>query len=167
MPLSNHLVSRRTTLAAAPLLVVAGCRWGPEEEQATPTESDSPAPAPDAVQVTAAREAIAEAQTLVMAVRTEHPSLAKPLAGLLALHQAHLKLLSTDEDGTTTTLQEIPVGGEALVEVLRTERALQAKLARLAGVVSSGELARILASMAAAVAQELQRLPRPKKGAGQ
>ncbi|QIX26258.1 hypothetical protein ncot_06300 [Nocardioides sp. JQ2195] len=164
MPIPSHPVSRRTTLAAAPLLLAAGCRWGPAEEAATPPEQDVAEGVPDAEQVDAAVAAITEAQQFVSAVADKHIGLSGPLAELTALHTAHLGLLEPHRTASPTTAPDVPkASGVALDAVRRRETTLQATLSGLAADVSSGTLARTLAAMAAGVAQHRQVLPASRK----
>ena len=167
MPLFSRPVSRRMTLAVAPLLLAASCRWGPEDEtdpQASPGSGKTPSPRPsDDEQVAAAVNAIHTMEAFVSAASVAHVGLSTPLARLVALHAGHRALL---EPGRAAALPEPSVpatSGAALIAVRRREQSLQQTLATLASEVSSGTLARTLASMAAAVAQHLQRLPAAAK----
>lgn len=148
-------MSRRTALATASLLALAGCRWGPDEEIDGSTEDERAA---DDATVTAAATAIATVRGLVAATSERHIGLAGALAPLLAVHEAHLALLATDASARTPGR----VGARsaaALARVRRAETDLQARLAALAGTATSGSFARALASMSAAVAQQLVVLP--------
>ncbi|WP_067439734.1 hypothetical protein [Nocardioides jensenii] len=172
MPLSSRSVSRRTTLAAAPLLLLASCRWGPaddsgSEREAKPTGSASAKPSDDD-QVTAARDAIRRVEVFVSTTSNTHGRLSTPLAALTALHGAHLELLEdhSDPDEPTPRTQVPARTGAALVAVRREEQSLQRTLTQLAGEVSSGTLARTLAAMAAGVAQQIAVLPTNPKGDG-
>ncbi|WP_156388616.1 hypothetical protein [Nocardioides sp. Root151] len=165
MPLSSRPVSRRTTLAAAPLLALAGCRWGPAEDGDEPAAEPSNA-VPDEQQVKAALQAIADADEYVREVSSDHVSLAEPLAALTALHTAHQALIAKDGDTGTTVRMGTPTRATAALKaVRRRELGLQRTLTRLAGEVSSGELARTLAAMAAGVAQQVALLPSTAKDA--
>lgn len=153
------------TLAVAPLLLASGCRWGPAAEDTTPAEETAAPAVPDEEQVNAAVNAIGQSNNTVRVIANHHPSLAKPLAALTSMHDAHLALLTQDGDEfatLTTTAKQSPAA--ALKDVRREELRLQRTLVHLAGEVSSGTLARTLASMAAGVAQHRQVLPDPKKG---
>ncbi|RYP81480.1 hypothetical protein EKO23_23510 [Nocardioides guangzhouensis] len=166
-----HPVRRRTTLAAAPLLALAGCRWGPEDEG-----DDQPAPAPTATtgaapddDVQLAGEALAateRAAALVTAVSSGHPGLSAALDEVAAMHEAHADLLAeTGESTGEPSLPAVPAKpAPALALVLTEERALQETLTTAAGSAASGPFARALASMAAAVAQRRVVLAALQKG---
>lgn len=163
MTLSSRPLSRRTTLAAAPLLLAAGCRWGPPDET-NPSATSHPRatveePASDDDQVMAASTAIRATEAFVSATSAAHVGLSTPLATLLTLHTEHLALLEATGDVETPQPPVPARSGAALTAVRRRERALQETLVTLATEVSSGTLARTLASMAAGVAQHLRRLP--------
>jgi hypothetical protein len=93
-----------------------------------------------------------------------HRRLRHQLSGLEALHAEHLRLLqqAVPEDRRTTAGEagdrhgHVP-GREhvALEAVLGAERALRPQLEGLAVRAQSGEFARLLAAMSAAVAQQL------------
>lgn len=165
MLISSRPVSRRATLAAAPVLLVAGCRWGPAEESPAAPEKDAAETVPDADQVKAAVDAISEVNQTVKEIAKRQPRLSKPLSDLSSMHDAHLGLLLRDGDEVTTlTLAGKRGFAPALKEVHRLEATLQATLSGLAADVSSGTLARTLAAMAAGVAQHRQLLPASRKG---
>lgn len=155
-------LTRRTALAAAPLAVAAGCRWGPAEED----DPDLPAPEPDAdaAAVDEAAAASLKALDLVQQVSADHIGLAAALTGLVAMHTAHLELLEADLDGGRPSAAPLPDTRAAMARVRADEQALQVTLARLAGAASSGTFARALASMSAAVAQHVAALPAIARG---
>ena len=98
-------------------------------------------------------------EAFVSAASLAHIGLSTPLARLVALHAEHRALLGS---GPAAALPErsIPAtSGATLSAVRRREQALQQTLVTLANEVSSGTLARTLASMAAGVAQHLRQLP--------
>lgn len=165
MPLSSHLVSRRTTFAAAPILLLAGCRWGPAEQESESVEEKAPARIPDDEQVDAAIAAIGTVEEYVSAVSAEHVDLADTLADLTSMHTAHLDLLAPERPGGSADTPRVPGRAKAaLSAVRRKEQGLQTTLVELAAEVSSGTLARTLAAMAAGVAQHRQLLTAPEKG---
>lgn len=146
--------SRRTTLAAAPLLALAGCRWGPEEELDGTSEAQEDA---DAALAERAANAIALQLTQLRLDADAHRGLAAAMAPLIALHTAHLELLPAVEvlpRGTGS-----PTSTRAWARLQRGEARLQQQLAELAGSATSGPFARALASMSAAIAQHLADLP--------
>lgn len=138
MPPAPHLFSRRTTLAlaAAGLVAVGGCDDdGGEAPAARPTAS----PDPDTELVDHVVTRLARAERLARAAG---------LGGLAALHRAHLEAL----DGTPSTRPHPKVAADV---VRRQERQLQSDLVAAAMAAESGALARLLASMSAAVSQRL------------
>ncbi|KRF17900.1 hypothetical protein ASG90_06115 [Nocardioides sp. Soil797] len=152
-------------MAAVPLLLAAGCRWGPADESSTTPEPDAPKAIPDSEQVEAAVAAIAEVQDFVEAASAKHIGLSEPLAELTSLHTAHLALLDPDRAAGTTDVAVPGTSGAALAAVRRREATLQSTLSGLAADVSSGPLARTLAAVAAGVAQHRQLLPTVKVSA--
>jgi len=166
VPLTSRPVLRRTTLAAAPLAALAGglagCRWGPADDDApTPAGSPGAAPVDDDTEVAAtALAATTRVVDLVARVAARHPGLAGPLADVTLMHQAHADLLAEAGEASEEAAPQ-PVPGRsatALALVLTEERRLQATLAGAAGGAASGTFARALASMSAAVAQQRVRL---------
>lgn len=146
-----------------PLAAVAGCRWGPAEDDRVVTEQEQDA---DAALVDAAVIAIDTQLSRLTEVSRAHPGAAAALTGLVAAHQAHLRLLPAVEPGATasptpgaTTPPSAPTSRAALARARAEETALQAQLATLAGSAVSGPLARALASMSASIAQFLASMP--------
>lgn len=92
-----------------------------------------------------------------------HRGLRRELAGLSALHAAHLRLLHDavpedhrDDVGPGDGGHHVPRGApRALRAALRAEQRLRPQLDELAVRAESGEFARLLAAMSAAVAQQL------------
>ncbi len=162
MPLSSHSVPRRTTLAAASLLTLAtglaGCRWGPADDDAPqPTGSAAPVrPDDDTALAATALAATLQVGDLVARVAARHRGLAGSLAETTLMHQAHADLLAEAGEASEQAAPR-PVPGRAataLALVLTEERVLQRMLAASAGGAASGSFARALASMSAAVAQQ-------------
>lgn len=173
MPQSSHPVPRRTTLAAVPLLALAtglaGCRWGPaEDDEPQPTGSTAPArPDDDTVLAATALAATLQVGDLVARVAARHRGLAGALADVTLMHQAHADLLA-EAGEASEEIAPRPVPGRsatALALVLTEERGLQRTLAESAGGAASGSFARALASMSAAVAQQRTVLAVPRVGA--
>ena len=95
--------------------------------------------------------------SLVEAVRRRHASLRRPLGGLVRTHEAHLEALGSSEHPGR---RPAPRGkADALALVGARELRHQRVLADRAVAADSGELARLLASMSAAVAQQLTGIP--------
>lgn len=150
--------SRRTALAlalSAPL-VLAGCDLDPPA--VAPSESPTSAPLPDTEVVASARKAILQTVTLLEAVSARHRPLRAGIQPLLDLHTAHLEVL---EDGSEDSSADQGLEGAlpadtpamARTQVSDAERSLAVTLADAARQAASGDLARALASMSAAVAQ--------------
>ena len=140
MPARRHLVSRRTTLAvgAVGVLALAGCDSDTDE----PTSAPTPAGDPDADLVTTVLEQLGGAYQLTVA---------GGFPELTAMHGAHIEAL----DGTPPT----PAPGRATAGAVRREETrIQALLVESAVSAESGTLARLLASMSAAVGQQLTTL---------
>ena len=158
--------ARRTTIALLPVIVLAGCRWGPDEDQSEAVEEEQDA---DAALVKTAVESVERQAGTVTAVAREHIGLSTPLAALTAMHAAHLRLLSSDPARTspseTVPSETVPEDSRtALASVRREEARLQAQLADLAISAVSGTLARALASMSASIAAHLVALPEVARG---
>jgi len=145
-------------------LALAGCDLaGTQEPGATtpsPTPSGTPAPTPtpaadpDETLVARVRGEVAEAAALVAAAGRGRLALRRELAPLVRLHRRHLEALPGDDADAAPA----DVRGDAAAarrRVRQREEALQAGLADAAVVASSGPLAALLASMSAAVAQQL------------
>jgi hypothetical protein len=143
VPAGRRLLSRRTTLAlgvvgAAGVVVVAGCDDHPDEPTSTPT----PTADPDTDLVATVLEELEGAYQLTVA---------GGFPALTAMHAAHIEAL----DGTAPT----PSAARATPgAVRRNEKRVQALLVESAVAAESGTLARLLASMSAAVSQQLTTL---------
>lgn len=139
MPVTHALLPRRAALAAGAgvVLAAAGCDGRGSTPTARPTGSTDPDTALVAEVVTALR-------------RAERVAGAQGALELAALHRAHLEAL---EAAPAAVGGRPPKRGAAPVR--RTEEALHRTLVRAAERAESGALARLLASMSAAVAQRL------------
>lgn len=148
--------SRRTALAlalSAPL-ALAACDLDPPS--AVPTETPTAEPLPDAEVVTSARTSILLMVASLEAASARHPQLAAGLDPWLSLHAAHLAALEDGSDESEVT-GEIPAGRPAVVRdrIIALEGSLAGTLADAARQAASGDLARALASMSAAVTQRV------------
>jgi len=149
--------TRRTTVTALPLVALAGCQWGPEDEDSPAGEQAQDA---DAGLVKEATQAIANMAVTVTVVAEQHIGLAAALAPLSTMHAAHLELLSAGTDSVGASTSRLGESSRAaLAEVRGQESRLQTQLADLATSAVSGTLARALASMSASIAQHLAMLP--------
>lgn len=167
-PASSRLparTTRRTAIAAASALALAGCRWGPEDDidgarQPTTGEKDA-----DAIVVEQALAALRVRLARLELVSERHVGLATALGPLVLAHTDHARLLSTGTAGETAQVQ-LPreSAAKALARVRREEAALQVALERAALEATSGDLARALASISASTAQHAAALPTLKTG---
>ncbi len=161
-PGPTRLLTRRATLGSAAALTgalsasLAGCEWGPPDQVDAPeAKQDSD----DKLAKTAAQR-IGAVVRLIEAVPPSFTQLAEPLVPLLALHKAHLAAVDPSDVAASMPAAGIPASpAAALAQVREHELALQRGLATDAAAATSGQLARTLASMAAAVAQQLVLLP--------
>jgi hypothetical protein len=156
-------MTRRTTIGSA-LLLAGGCTVDDDSEpRALPSESPGLSDTDfDLRLLDEARARLAAMLALVRKASRKHPGLAPALAGLTDLHQAHDDLLA---DAAASTPAPVPVpalSGKALDLVRTRELSLQGEFADLARRARSGPLARLLASMSAAVAQQVSVLPGDK-----
>jgi len=141
-------------LAAGALgpVVVAGCATTTTPSTSSPPDADVPA----------AREATAltrDAITTITATIARHPGLAQQLQPVLAMHRAHLRRLRSVNPGATiapTPAKVPPAPRRALARVRAADATRATRLEALAGAAHSGGFARMLASMAAAIAQRSQ-----------
>jgi hypothetical protein len=147
--------SRRTAIAlalSAPL-ALAACEFDPPS--AVPTETPTTEPLPDADVAASARGQIVQMVATVEATIEAHPRLRRELAPWLDLHSAHLAVLDVGDDQTATAATPPPTAAAARQIVIGAEGALAARLADSARQAASGDLARALASMSAAVTQRV------------
>lgn len=133
-------LARRTALTlGAVAFVVSGCDDG-DKTDPTGAPSATSAPDPDVALVDA---------VLVDLARAESVALGAGMADLVALHRAHIEALDGPEEVATGT-------GVATKEaVRRSEQRLQKQLVQASVAAESGALARLFASMSAAVSQRL------------
>jgi len=160
--LHTHRASRRSVLGSVLLVATtAGCSVEPSREDppaggTTPTAADQqPAPAddPDARLVRGVVDDLTAALALVGGVARAGRPLAREVAPWRELHAAHLEAL--DAPGRARPLR-VRGGTSALrTRVRRRESTLQTRLADAAVSARSGPLAALLATMSAAVAQQL------------
>lgn len=159
-------------LAALVTAAVGGCtgRLGGDGPRAAPAPTRRAGTNPD---VTLAAAVLADERAMLDRVRAttrRHPSLASALAPAEAAHRAHVRLLARavpDEStpsptpspttSPTSTPSTTPVPGRpvpALAALARAEGRLSLAGRRSSFAAESGAFARILASMAAAAAQQ-------------
>jgi hypothetical protein len=156
---------------AAGVGLVAGCDLGgsgPDASTSAPSgsaagsASESPSTSagdPDAALVDEVLTELTAMVSLVGAVGSRVAGLAGPMRALRRMHLAHIAAL----DGSTRIPAHGRVPGSpaaALALVRRRETRLHSQLVDAAVEARSGVLARLLASMSAAVSQHLATLPR-------
>ena len=156
-------LSRRTTLgsALAAPLVLAACDIDPPSDGAG-SPASAPAPPEDSELVATVVAALVDAGAVVAAATAAVPALDARLAPLVAAHTAHQELLAgavPDAALPTATPTTVPARAEpALRAVRRSEQQLLRVLREGCLSAASGDLARVLASMAASTSQHHARL---------
>jgi hypothetical protein len=173
-----RLSRRRAVGGAAALtaLVVSGCtqdgasRTGSGPAATGSSESsEAPTRAPVPPDVTLAAAVLRDEQSMldrVAATARRHPGLAGTVSGARSTHRAHVRLLrQAVPDGARRTPPrpfrpgQVPRRpGSALAALVRAETRLSSDGQRNAVRAESGSFARVLASMAAASAQQAARL---------
>jgi hypothetical protein len=124
----------------------------PSGEMSTPPED------PDAALVDEVLADLGELAALVSAAARFAP-LRAPMRALAALHAAHLEALGGEASAGKSPGVGFAGPAEALRRVRAAEQQAQRRLADWSVAAESGALARLLASMSAAVAQHLVALP--------
>lgn len=153
-------MSRRAAITAtlAATAVLTGCDIDPPTRgSADPT---SPAPPPEdheLVLTTVAR--IAEGEALAEATASAFPELRSQLTALATAHAAHRTLLVgalPDDEVTESLTPDVPRRARrALTRVRSFERQVLRQVETACVAAASGDLARVLASVAASTAQHL------------
>ncbi len=155
-------LTRRTAWSSvlAGTALLAGCDLTAEKDPATGSASATPNGEPDADAdlVATAVDDVTAALLLVGAIRQRHPRLRRDLAGLERMHDGHLAALGAT-DRPVPDAPEVRDPATALALVRRRELAHQRRLVDHAVAARSGQLAGLLASMSAGVAQQLTLLP--------
>lgn len=138
----------------------AGCELNnPYDADQEPVEEAVERLDPDIALAVEAVAAIGVAQRLVEATGRRHPALTAPLQALLAVHRAHHAALVDavpDDVDLSGPAQPPQVAGRpplAQTQVTQAEQVLRGQLRGFALRAESGPLARLLASMAASLAQ--------------
>lgn len=145
-PLSRR--SAQGLLAGTLIVPLTGCDLLPRAERAAP-----PAPTADERLADRVAAAIRRARAVAAAAAGGEP--------LVALHDAHLTALGAAGAGTSGAASATPTTGSpaTLAHVRSAELGLETTLTDAAARADDGGLARLLASMSAAVAQQLAVLP--------
>ena len=121
-------------------------------------EASTPPEDPDAALVDEVLAGLGELAALVAAGARFAP-LRAPMRALAALHAAHLEALDGEPVAGRSPGIRFAGPAEALRRVRAAEQQAQRRLADWSVAAESGALARLLASMSAAVAQHLVALP--------
>lgn len=167
MPDHPTTTTRRTAIVGGlgSLAFVAGCdlddldptddstRSGGEPEDSEPAQDADAALAEQVL-----RE-LQELIELVSAERSTYPHLSRSLTSLIDLHSAHREALGGEPLAALTARQHSQGPAAALTLIRARELRAQRRLADWSVAARSGALARLLASMSAAVAQQLIVLP--------
>ena len=149
-------------LAAGAVVLATGCTSAGQDTRAPRGIATRRQVSPDVALATTAAGRVGQVADLVERTVARHRQLRHRLAGLAALHAAHLRLLQEavpadrrrDEQGPHR--EHVPHAEHAaLRSVLRAEHSLRPQLQGLAMRAESGEFARLLAAMSAAVGQQL------------
>ncbi len=149
-------LSRRTALGsalAAPLALVA-CDIDPPQPVSTSSPS-MPPPPEDSELVAGVLASLVRAQSVLDAVTQSVPGLVDRLEPVRAAHAAHLEVLVGVADAVPTApLATVPAQIlPALAKVRRSEQRLLRDVRAGCLAAASGDLARVLASVAASTSQ--------------
>lgn len=156
-----HRTSRRGALIGTlAVLTTSGCDaltpappadTGPGNETSEPTTESSPDP--DEALVAEVRDDLTDVSVLVASALKARPGLRTELAPFGTLHARHLRALDSHRPQDR---RPVTGGAGAVRTAVRAREArLEASLAAAALAAESGPLAALLASMSAAVAQQL------------
>jgi hypothetical protein len=144
---------------AAPLVapVLAGCDIDPPAVSSSGAPEPTPAPPEDAELLATVVASLVRAQSVLEAASLTVPALGQRLEPLGAAHAAHLEVLVgavPDAERPTAAPATVPaqILG-ALKAVRRSEQRLLREVREGCLAASSGDLARVLASVAASTAQ--------------
>lgn len=168
-PAGRAALSRRAALglgAGLGVAAVSGCALNnPLSTEETPAAKAVRDLAPDVAVAVQAVTLIRGGEAAAAATGDTHPGLATRLAGLLEAHRAHLAaVVDAVPDGVDTgsvgsaPYAVPPTPAAALTQLTATERTLHDELVGLALRAESGQFARLLGAMAAALSQQLHGL---------
>lgn len=121
------------------------------------TTTAEPDPDSDEALVAGVVSLIVDRRARVDAVRRRHGNLRRELDPLARMHLAHLEVLDPDGSTDETDLPVLSTAGAARDRrrVIQAERTLRQQVARAAERAESGQVAKVLASVSASVAQHL------------
>ena len=159
-PLPLRATRRGTLIGTLAVLTTSGCDAitpAPPADDSPGDDSSEPmtdpAPDPDEDLVDEVRADLAGAAVLVASALGARPGLRAELAPFGTLHASHLRALDSDRPRDR---EPAPGGADAVRTAVRArEVQLEVSLAAAALSAQSGPLAALLASMSAAVAQQL------------
>jgi hypothetical protein len=161
VPARPLTATRRTALAVTTGLtglVAAGCTAESSDDPTTPSTTSVPPVDADQALVDDVVAALAALHGYVDALAREVPALRPALRPFRRLHAAHLEALDGPVQDRAHDRAATPTAGDpaaAARELVRREQQLQRRLATASVRAESGTLAKLLASMSAAVAQHL------------
>lgn len=164
MPARATATTRRTTLGLAlgALAGVAACDVDDLDPRSEPAASGSPTEPPADADTVLVEQLVADLVAMLGAptVTTRAKDVRRATTAFRELHLAHAEALEAPQAGAPTQPSPRTVSrGEALRTLRRRERAHQRRLEDACLAATSGALARLFASMSAAVAQRLAVLP--------
>jgi hypothetical protein len=162
-------LSRRAALglgAGLGVVAVSGCALNnPLSTEETPAAKAVRDLAPDVAVAVQAVTLIRGGEAAASATSDKHPGLAAKLTGLLEAHRAHLAaVVDAVPDGVDTgsagsaPYAVPPTPAAALTQLAATEQSLHDERVGLALRAESGQFARLLGAMAAALSQQLHGL---------
>lgn len=162
-------LTRRTLLGAVVAAAgLSGCSVGGPAPEARPSRGRS-TPAgevsPDVAVATDALAVVRRVRGAVVGTVRRFPALRDHLSGLAALHLAHDRVLAdaAPQDAPSDSRgapYRVPTDrAKALKRLRAAEQDLHDRFGDLAGRAESGDFARLLAAMGAAVAQRLEEWP--------
>jgi hypothetical protein len=158
-PRTGRSATRRTALAGAlgGALFVAGCDADDPASAPSATPEDT-TPTPEDPDLALVDEVVAELDALIAftsGAAAARPRISAWPAAFETLHRTHRAVLTDDEAEDTTPARVRGSAPEVVARVTRREEKAQRRFADWAITAQSGQLARLLASMSAAVAQQL------------
>jgi hypothetical protein len=158
-------LTRRTALTsgAVGLLLVAGCDLDDADSaprSGSSTDTPTPAADPDAALVDSALDEMRSLWALVDDLGDAYPRLARSMHQLRRMHTAHIEALDGELPSHPGGATVSTVPSQPISTVRRAETRLQRNLVDSAMAAQSGTLARLLASMSAAISQQLATLPK-------
>jgi hypothetical protein len=158
VPARPLTATRRAALAVTAGLgglAVAGCTTDDGDPPTSTSTTSAPSVDADSTLVSDVAGRIAAADALVRQVLRDSPLLRSDLGPLRRMHEAHLEALGGYDGSARSPRPPRGRPTDALQQVATSEQRLQRTLATAAVRAESGTLAKLLASMSAAVAQRL------------